>query len=345
MGFMGNYLTNLAGLWVGLEPARPLMFSYYITHRCHLNCRYCCDGDGKRFAEDPIPELDASDAKRLLSILRQAGDTLDVTGGEPLMRGDLEEILAHARSIGLRTVLNTKGIGLAGRPDLLRHTDVLVLSLDTLDPDCLAGLIGRPRSVAEEILATLDFALAARRRTGVKIVLAAVATPDNLEQVAEVLKFAVANCLGFQVSPEILGTEVNPALRANDRYRALIDRALEAKRSRAGVLGVAEYLLGIRDVRPFRCHPLLMPVIRPDGRMYYPCLEWKRAQISLLEAGSYWGALRAARARFGRLPNCRNCCHIFCHMALSLLQTHPLAALGELRHWRGLSPAVKDSTP
>jgi MoaA/NifB/PqqE/SkfB family radical SAM enzyme len=336
---------NLAGMWAGVEPTRPLMFSYYVTHRCKLNCRYCCDGDGKRFAEDPIPELDTADAKRLLSILRQAGDTLDVTGGEPLLRGDLEEILAHARSLGLRTILNTKGIGLTGRPDLLHYTDVLVLSLDTLDPDALAGLIGRPRPVAEEILATLDRALAACRRTGTRIVLAAVATPDNLEHVAEVLRFAADNSLGFQVSPEILGTEVNPALRENDRYRVLIDQTLNMKRTRGRVLGVPQYLLGIRDMRAFRCHPLLMPVIRPDGRMYYPCLEWKQAQISLLEAGSYWGALQAARARFGRLPDCRNCCHIFCHMALSLLQTHPLSALGELRHWRSLGPPVEGSTP
>lgn len=345
MGFVGNYLRNLAGLCAGVEPARPLMFSYYVTHRCDLNCRYCSDGDGKRFKEDPIPELDAASAKRLLSILRGAGDTLDVTGGEPMLRGDLEEILAHARSIGLRTVLNTKGIGLAGRPELLRHADILVLSLDTLDADLLARLIGRPRFVAEEIVRALDYALAERGRTRIKIVLTAVATPDNLEQVAEVLRFALANSLGFQISPEIVGTEVNPALRGNDRYRALIDQTLEFKRSRVGVLGVPQYLLGIRDFGDFRCHPLLMPVIRPDGRMYYPCLEWKQAQISLLEAGSYRAALRAARARFGKLPDCRNCCHIFCHMALSLLQTHPLSALGELRNWRSLKPIGEEATP
>ena len=80
-----------------------------------------------------------------------------------------------------------------------------------------------------------------------------------------------------------------------------------------------------------------MPVIRPDGRMYYPCLEWKQAEINLLEAGSYREALRAAQARFGALPDCRDCCHIFCHMALSLAPTHPLSALGELKHWRALN--------
>jgi MoaA/NifB/PqqE/SkfB family radical SAM enzyme len=343
MAFVQNYLANLAGWWAGREPTRPLMFSYYVTHRCNLNCRYCCDGDGKRFAEDPVPELETADAKRLVTLLSRSGDTLDITGGEPLLRDDLEEILAEARSVGLRTVLNTKGIGLPERPDLLRHTDVLVLSLDTLEPRQLAKLMGRPPAVAEQVLAALEYALRACGRTGTKLVLAAVATPENLDQVAEVLEFAVARGLGFQLSPQIVGKDVDPLLRGNDRYRALIDRVIETKRSGGRVLGVVPYLRGIRDFGRFRCHPLLMPVIRPDGRLYYPCLEWKRAEISILEADGYLAALAAARARFGPLPPCEACCHIFCHMALSLLQEHPLAALGEMTHWRYLGPSPKET--
>jgi MoaA/NifB/PqqE/SkfB family radical SAM enzyme len=334
MGFVANYLVNLAAVWNGHEPVRPLLFSYYVTHRCDLGCRYCCDGDGKRFKEDPIPELDTTDACRLLTILRRAGDTLDITGGEPLARDDIGQILWHARSIGFRTVLNTKGIGLARRPDVLQNTNVLVLSLDTLDPAGLAEMIGRPRDVAEHILASLRYALTACRETGTKLVLSAVATPDNLDAVADVLDFCLEHGLGFQLSPEIVGTAVNATLRDNPGYRRLVDKTLSAKRSSRGVLGVPEYLVGIRDFGRFRCHPLLMPVIRPDGRMYYPCLEWKQAEIDLLEAGDYYRALKAARLRFSEIPACRDCCHIFCHMALSLLQTHPLSAIAELRHWR-----------
>ncbi len=334
MGFLSNYVRNMGALVLGRKPVRPLMFSYYVTHRCDLSCRYCCDSDGKRFKEDPVPELKTDDARRLLRLLREAGDTLDVTGGEPLLRDDLEEILAHAQAVGLRTVLNTKGLGLARRPDLLRHTSVLVLSLDTLDPVSLARVIGRPMEVAQEVLAALDYALETCRRTKTMLVLASVVTPDNLQEVTQVLEFAVDHGVGFQVSPEILGTSVNPKLRNNPAYAELIDRTLALKRTRRGIFGVPEYLHGIRDFHAFRCHPLLMPVIRPDGRMYYPCLEWKQAEVNLLESGSYFEALRSARKRFGEIPACHDCCHIFCHMALSLLQSHPFSALGELRHWR-----------
>ncbi len=101
-------------------------------------------------------------------------------------------------------------------------------------------------------------------------------------------------------------------------------------------MGVPRYLKGVRDVLPFRCHPLLMPTIRPDGRLYYPCLEAGVAPVSIIESGGYEQALAVARSRYGPPPACRDKCHLFCHMALSLLQRHPLAALRELRSWRAL---------
>ena len=353
MGYIGNYILNLASLTLGgfasagfrsvRQPTRPLLFSYYVTHRCNLNCTYCCDGDGKRFKEDPIPELTTGDAVKLISILSRSADTLDVTGGEPMLRADLEEILSHAQHVGMRTVLNTKAIGLKERPDLLRFSDVLVISIDSLDEARLGELLGaqllgpdgnpRPPEVARAVLDALDFAIQRRGATRTKVVVSAVATPTNLGDVAGVLDFAVTHGLGFHVSPEIVGTRANPALRNNLEYQELIGKVLAAKARGKAVLGIPEYLQGIRDFRPFRCYPMLMPVIRPDGLLYYPCLESKNAEISVLEAGGYRKALRLARARRGEIPACRDCCHIFCHMGLSLLQRHPCSALKEARYW------------
>jgi MoaA/NifB/PqqE/SkfB family radical SAM enzyme len=333
MGFLLNYLKNVVSVGLGREPIRPLLFSYYVTHRCELNCRYCCDGDGKRFKEDPVPELSVDEAARLFSILRMACDTLDITGGEPMVREDLEEILASARRMGFRTVLNTKGVGLNDRPDIMRLTDVLVLSLDTLDPGVLSEVIGRPKATAEKVIEAVHFALSKRKETGTKLVLSAVATPANLTGVWEVRRFALEQSIAFNVSPEIVGTTVHPKLRDNFDYDHLIGELIRAKKEERGILGVPRYLQRIRDFGPFHCHPLLMPTIKPDGRMVYPCLESKRAEISLLETGSYPRALEAARERAGDLPECKDGCHLFCHMAISLYQRHPFSALGEIRHW------------
>lgn len=90
------------------------------------------------------------------------------------------------------------------------------------------------------------------------------------------------------------------------------------------------YPSGIRWLKRYRCRARLWLA----GRMYYPCLESKRAEVSVLEAGDYGAALREVRRRAGGIPACRDCCHLFCHMGLSLFQRHPLAAIGECKHWR-----------
>lgn len=333
MGFLTNYLRNLMALAVGRQPQRPLLFSYYVTHRCQLNCRYCSDGAGRPFHEEPVPELNTADACRLITILARAAATLDLTGGEPLLREDLADLLRHARQCGLRTVLNTKGIGLPARPELLALTDTLVLSIDTLNPARLAALLDRPVAVAEQVLQALEFAVRRRREHGTRVVLSAVATPDNLAEVADVLAFTRRKKLGFHLSPELVGTRVHPRLRDNPDYRQLVEQVRRDKQARPGVLGLDAYLCGIRDFSTFTCHPLLMPVIRPDGHLYYPCLEHKQAAVDVLAAGDYPKALTEAQRQYGALPPCADGCQIFCHMALSLLQRHPLAALGEGRHW------------
>jgi len=344
MGFIGNYIRNLASMAGGREPVHPLLFSYYITHRCSLGCGYCSDGEGRRFRENPVAELSTSDAVALVDIISRSSDTLDITGGEPMLREDLEDVLEAARTRGMRTVLNTKSIGLSARPGIMELTDVLVVGVDSLDRTRLASVIGRDRAAADDIMDGLSYAVSERRRTGTCVVISAVLTPDNLAEVDDVLDYAVRYGLGFHASPEITGTCANPALRRNATYINVVDRMRMHKNAGRGVLGIPEYLHGIRDFSRFKCHPLLMPVIRPDGRLYYPCLESGSARVSIAEYGSYEDALRAAREQYGDIPLCRDCCHIFCHMALSLLQRNPISAIRELRSLRAANTASGVST-
>jgi len=334
MGFIYNYLRNLPSVALGRQPTRPLMFSYYVTHRCKLNCRYCSDGEGNPFKEDMVEELNTADARRLISAIARAVDTLDITGGEPLLRNDLAELLVHAKRSGLRTVLNTKGIGLEQRPDVIRNTDVMVISLDSLDITRLAALIGRPDSIAKEIFRALDYLIAKRDEFKTRVVISVVATQTNLPDVMQVMDFAGKHDLGFHVSPEIVGTMVNSELRNNPEYYALMDHVIKRKDRQRGILGVKPYLAAIRDFPQNYCYPLLMPVIRPDGRMYYPCVEKKQFIAErLFDVGSYAALLRCGIKQYGPVPECRGRCHIFCHMGLSMLQRHFLDAIGESKHW------------
>ena len=320
MGFAANYLGNMLSTALGRAPRNPLLFSYYVTHRCTLRCKFCSDGGGKPFKDDHCNELDTNGAKKLLNIISTAADTIDFTGGEPLLREDLTEILRHAKQLKLRAVLNTRGIGLYAQKEVLEYCDMVVLGLDALDEKTIGGITGGGEETGRECLAALELI----RKRGNKLVLSVVAMPDTLGKTTEILEFALKHKIAFQLSPQLVGKKVHPALHNNPEYISLIERLIAAKKSGAPILGIMPYLQNLRSFEPFDCYPQLMPCIRPDGNMYHPCVEFKTAPVNLLDYPTYKEAVKTLKA-----PNCKESCQIFCHMALSLLQQHPVMALQE----------------
>ena len=88
----------------------PLALVAELTHRCPLHCVYC--SNPVQLAETRA-ELSTSE---WISVFQQAGNLgmlhAHFTGGEPLARNDLTELIAAARAAGLYTNLITSGIGL-----------------------------------------------------------------------------------------------------------------------------------------------------------------------------------------------------------------------------------------
>jgi len=89
----------------------PLALIAEITHRCPLHCVYCSN---PLQLADTESELSTGD---WLRVFEQAGKLgmlhAHFTGGEPLARQDLTELIAGARAAGLYTNLITSGIGLS----------------------------------------------------------------------------------------------------------------------------------------------------------------------------------------------------------------------------------------
>ncbi|MFC5606169.1 pyrroloquinoline quinone biosynthesis protein PqqE [Variovorax soli] len=88
----------------------PLWLLAELTYRCPLHCVFCSNPvDYARHGD----ELDTAHWKRILAEARALGAVqLGFSGGEPLLRSDLEELVAHARALGFYTNLITSGVGL-----------------------------------------------------------------------------------------------------------------------------------------------------------------------------------------------------------------------------------------
>lgn len=136
-----------------------------VTDRCNLRCPYCMPVQPQWL---PKPQLLTSDEhQRLLQLfVTGLGIThLRLTGGEPLLRPDLESLisnLAALRSQGLQRVsLTSNALGLTERAASLRQAGVddINVSLDTLDPAHFLQLSGG-RGHLDQVLTGIETAMA-----------------------------------------------------------------------------------------------------------------------------------------------------------------------------------------
>ena len=80
---------------------------YNCTRRCNLHCVHCYSSSDSNQLNN---ELNTPEAKRLLSQLADANCSVVLfSGGEPLLRGDLLELLAEVGRLGLRAVVSSNG--------------------------------------------------------------------------------------------------------------------------------------------------------------------------------------------------------------------------------------------
>jgi GTP 3',8-cyclase len=121
-----------------------------LTDRCNLRCAYCMPPEGLDWL--PAPEvLTGDEIVRLIGIGVSMLGIREVrfTGGEPLLRRDLESIVARTATLEPRPEisLTTNGIGLTRRAQPLRAAGVdrINVSLDTLRPEVFRKLARRDR--------------------------------------------------------------------------------------------------------------------------------------------------------------------------------------------------------
>ncbi len=108
----------------------PLHVQWFITSKCNYRCRYC--GVWK---QPPSPELNLEEVKRGIEALQELKVVeLVFTGGNPLLRPDMAEILKYAHDRFPLVAIYDNGSLAWRKVEALRHADVVCISLDTLNP-------------------------------------------------------------------------------------------------------------------------------------------------------------------------------------------------------------------
>ncbi|HWM78545.1 MAG TPA: pyrroloquinoline quinone biosynthesis protein PqqE, partial [Methylomirabilota bacterium] len=255
------------------EAFRPYTLVAELTYRCPLRCVYCSNPlDYGRHDR----ELDTATWQR---VFREAEDLgvvqLNLTGGEPLVRDDLEALVEEARRLDLYTNLITSGIPLRrerlARFRALGLDNVQISIQDTAAPasDRIAGLRSFDRKL--EIASWV-------KELGFPLTLNTVLHRENLDRVEEIvalaerlgadrLELANAQYVGWALSNR---AALLPTREQLDRARAVAGDARQRLRGRMEVLFVtpdyyAEFPKACMDGWGRR-----FIVISPDG-LVLPC--------------------------------------------------------------------------
>lgn len=176
-------------------PARRAILQIHPSLRCNLSCTHCYSGSG------PLAQigLDTATVCQVVSDAAAMGyQVVSVSGGEPLIYGGLDEVLAHAKSLGLRTTVTTNGFFTKQeRLNRLRElVDVLAISLDG-PPKIHNQIRGSPHAFKR-----LEAGLENLRQAGIPFGFIHTLTQRNWEHLLWVAEFAAENkALLLQIHP------------------------------------------------------------------------------------------------------------------------------------------------
>ncbi|SIT15504.1 pyrroloquinoline quinone biosynthesis protein E [Roseivivax lentus] len=164
----------------------PMAMLAELTHRCPLSCPYCSNPVELTRKEAELTTGDWLDA------FRQAAELgvlqLHLSGGEPVSRRDLPELVAGARAAGLYTNLITSGIGLGeARLDALEAAglDHVQLSLQGTDA-AMADRIGGYRGGFDRKMQVAGW----MKERGIPMTLNTVLHRQNLHQLPRAIEMA-----------------------------------------------------------------------------------------------------------------------------------------------------------
>jgi radical SAM protein with 4Fe4S-binding SPASM domain len=233
-------------------PVGPSSLIWLVTGQCNLVCDHCY---ASRF---PVgEELSTEEAEALVAEAARLGvQHLALAGGEPLLRPDLFEIIAGARSLGLGVSLVTNGgrVTLEAAQALARSGVEVVVSLD----GARAQTHDRRRGVGSHRQALA--ALAHLRQAGAAYRTVMALGTDNYHEVGEYL--TLAHKLGAEAACLIPVMPSGRAGRESTPTAAQVAGALQAAGGRSQELGLPLQLW---------CLPFAPLVMSSDRVSAYPC--------------------------------------------------------------------------
>lgn len=289
---------------------RPYTLIAELTYRCALRCPYC--SNPTNLAEHD-GELSTAAWRRVLGEAEALGVVqVHFTGGEPLARKDLEELIAHARRLELYSNLVTSGVPLTKErlarlaASGLDHAQVSVQSARPERADVIAGYAAHPHKL--EVMRWV-------RELGLPLTMNVVLHSANLDEIDELvalaedagasrLELANAQYVAWALTNRdaLLPTreQLERAAEAAAKHKARLEGTMDILFVKPDYFGAApkacmdgwarRFIHVIPDGRVLPCHAAMsIPSLRFDGVTERSLSDiWTSSEALLAYRGEAW---------------------------------------------------------
>lgn len=222
---MLGYLNFLLDLIKGrlFSQVKPLIVGLNVTNRCNLRCPYCYGDYFNRKARDFTKE----ELLNLIDKLKKMGTRIIyLSGGEPLMRKDIEEIINSIKEKAMLCFMTTNGILVPDKIKSLKKLDSLTISLDG---DKNTNDINRGQGTFVKIVKAIKVAKA----EGLSVSTNTVINRNNLDSIEGII--SLVKNLGVTAEfnlpyEQTLGNMNNPVMHLeDDEIRTILQKLIEYK--------------------------------------------------------------------------------------------------------------------
>jgi MoaA/NifB/PqqE/SkfB family radical SAM enzyme len=183
-----------------LSFGKPQHAQWLVTRKCNYRCAGC-----NVWKEQDDNELSADQIKKGLDILKKMGIVeLVISGGNPLLRPDIDEIIDYAADRFVLTVYDNGSMA-AKKMDALKKVDFVAISIDSLDEkknDDIKAVPGAFRKAMETVQAL--------HKAGIRVAVTPTISQKNLYEIVDITRYFTG--LGFPYG--IASTPMTPQMIA-----------------------------------------------------------------------------------------------------------------------------------
>jgi len=311
-----------------LTPNKPYHAQWLLTRRCNYRCRSC----GIWREQQSVEEISTDDVKKGLDVFRKLGVVEVVfSGGNPLLRDDIGEILDYASRFFITTVYDNGSLA-AEKIDDLRNVDFVAISLDTLDKKKLDYIKGVPGAWerAVEAIRTLQ-------SEGISVVISPTISRLNQHEIVDFTRYFIKQgmpvlyCLysyDFPIDNRLFGIgkridEFEPTDRAT--LAKVCDELIEMKREQPGIFITTKVLNALKSFfldgqRTWKCEALRGFFIVDHLGRVAGC-HLRQPATSVFELCDRWDSemFENLRREYSKCDKCTYLCYIVYSLHASIL--------------------------